>query len=86
MSTANVVSNSWIEPADGTDKQHAGYTVCRGSHLEQENVLSTVAAVYGELTRSLLAGDDVQLGGEGCNGDHRLACYVSPRHRQLQSL
>ena len=58
----------------------------RETHLEQEDVFSAVAAMYGELARALLAGDDVQLGGKGCNGHHRLACYVSPRHRQLQPL
>lgn len=41
--------------------------------LEKEDVLSPVAAVYGQLAGALLAGDDVQLGGKGGNGNHRLS-------------
>ena len=40
--------------------------------LEQEDIFSTIAAVNGELAGALLAGDDMQLGCEGCNGHHWL--------------
>ena len=51
--------------------------------LEKENVFSAVTAVDGQLTRPLLAGDDMQLGRKGRNGDHRLPCYVCARYSQL---
>ena len=63
----------------------AGDGVLR-AYLEQEDILSTVAAMNGELARPLLAGDDMQLRRKSCNGHHRFSCYVCPGHRQLQSL
>lgn len=56
------------------------------SHLEQEHVLSAIAAMNGELARPLFGGDDMQLRRKCGNGDHRLACNVCAGHCQLQTL
>lgn len=60
----------------GPDQLHRTAQKAPTSHLEQEHVLCAVAAVDGELTRALLGGDDVQLGGKGGDGDQRLARNV----------
>mmetsp|Transcript_17483 Transcript_17483/g.52433 ORF Transcript_17483/g.52433 Transcript_17483/m.52433 type:complete len:714 (+) Transcript_17483:377-2518(+) len=54
--------------------------------LEQEHVLGAIAAVDGQLAGALLAGDHVQLRGEGGDGHHRLPYQVRPRDRQFQPL
>ena len=54
--------------------------------LEQEHVLSAVAAMDGQLPGPLLAGDDGQLRRKGGDRHHRLPDHVGPRHRQLQTL